>query len=209
MYNDDPLNTLAHALSDHEQRCLALGLNTHQAQVVMFAQCWTQRPRGGQSQEPPQHLAQSDGQPSQAPTCTHWQVHTVVITDADADSALGASVYFGAQLAYRIASPNRRFFLDVAAQCMAPLDQCGRYEGRDDAEIESADFGLEMDICRLHAQLKCSEPGRCQCVARLLHTFAKRFEACEAAASAVVGERTSSPPMSDVTRNVASEAKAC
>lgn len=107
MYNDDPLNTLAHALSDHEQRCLALGLDSRHAQVVMFVQCWTQRPRDGQGLDPVKGLAHADCQSSRVPTCTHWQVHTVVITGADAARGIWRQCVFrrATGLPHRVAQP--------------------------------------------------------------------------------------------------------
>lgn len=157
MHTDNPLPTLAFALEDAHQRCAALDLGGTHQQVVMFPQCWTA-----------DQLGPADAHAS----CT--ELHTVIVMDASG----GASVYFGKRLAYHVTAPNRRFFLDVAAQCMAPRQECGRYEGLDDDEVQSLDYGLEMNLCRWHAQVKCASPSQCQLVARLLHAYADRFARC-------------------------------
>lgn len=159
MLTDDPLPTLAFALEDTRQRHIALawGRAPVHPQVVMFPQCW-------------RHDALPQG--NKPASCA--ELHTVVVMDADG----GAHVYFGPQLAYRVTAPNRRFFLDVAAQCMVSRQECGRYEGVDDEEVQSLDYGLEMKICRWQAQIKSASPSQCQLAARLLHGYADRFERC-------------------------------
>lgn len=163
MHTDDPLQTLAFALEDARQRRAALPLGVAHQHVVMFPQCWTA-----------DQIKPDDAQTS----CT--ELHTVIVMDASG----GASVYVGTRLAYHVATPNRRFFLDVAAQCMAPSHECGRYEGLDDDEVQSLDYGLEMNLCRWHAQIKCASPSQCQLVARLLHAYADRFARCTPAPEA-------------------------
>jgi hypothetical protein len=157
MHTDDPLRTLTYALEDARQRRNALALGGAHQHVVMFPQCWT---------------ADQIGADDAHASCT--ELHSVIVMDADS----GASVYFGTRLAYHVTTPNRRFFLDVAAQCMAPRHECGRYEGLDDDEVQSLDYGLEMNLCRWHAQIKCASPSQCQLVARLLHAYADRFARC-------------------------------
>lgn len=176
MHTDDPLPTLAFALEDARQRRDALARGPAPRHIVMFPQCWT-----------------ADAMvPDEKPTSCA-ELHTVIVMDADG----GASVYFGTRLAYRVTAPNRRFFLDVAAQCMAPRHECGRYEGLDDDEVQSLDYGLEMNLCRWHAQIKCASPSQCQLVARLLHAYADRFARCTPSSeggSANTAARLSSVP---------------
>lgn len=171
MHTDEPLSTLTFALEDARQRNNALARSAGHAQVVVFPQSWAADPIDSANER-----------------ASRVELHTVIVMDASA----GASVYFGSRLAYRVATPNRRFFLDVAAQCMAPRQECGRYEGLDDDEIQSMDYALEMNLCRWHAQVKCAAPPQCQLVARLLHAYADRFERC---APAVDGAATPSPAL--------------
>lgn len=86
-----------------------------------------------------------------------------------------ACVYFSGRLAYHVPHPNRRFFLDVAAQLMAGIEDSARYEGRDDAETESMAYGIEMEISRLHAALRLGGRERAGLVAKLLRFYADRF----------------------------------
>jgi len=60
---------------------------------------------------------------------------TVVVTGPAGD----ACVYVAMQLLYHVARPNRRFFLDVAAQCLRAKAQCGEYDGRDTEDQEAFD----------------------------------------------------------------------
>ena len=124
--------------------------------VVLFTQTWEANTLG---------FRRANGGPM-------IDADTVVVVGPAGD----ACVYIATQLAYHVRAPNRRFFLDVAAQCMAPTAESHRYDGRDDAETESVEYSLEMEISRLHASIKAQSPEHGMLVAKLLHGYAVRFE---------------------------------
>jgi len=104
-------------------------------------------------------------------TSENVEADTVVIVGPAQD----ACVYVSTQLLYHVCNPNRRFFLDVASQCMAPPSMREHYEGRDDALVESLPFDVEMTLARLHAEVKAVEPARAVLVAELLQGYAARL----------------------------------
>jgi hypothetical protein len=103
------------------------------------------------------------------------EAETVVITGPAGD----ACVYASTQLLYRVARPNRRFFLDVAAQCMCGKGTCGRYEGRDSEDEEAFDYevaGALARVCGALHMMHGSDAGR---VARMLRRCIEQVEAIE------------------------------
>lgn len=87
-----------------------------------------------------------------------------------------ACVYFGGRSAYVVAHPNRRFFLDVAAHCMAGRANCALYNGRDDDVTESFDYALQVQLARLFAEVRLTQPHDGHLVAALLRRHAATFE---------------------------------
>ena len=70
---------------------------------------------------------------------------TVVITGPCGD----ACVYVSTQLLYHVTSPNRRFFLDLAAQHMRAKEEASVYEGRDSSDEEAFDYEVAGALARL------------------------------------------------------------
>lgn len=70
---------------------------------------------------------------------------TVIVTGPAGD----ACVYASTQLLYHVHAPNRRFFLDVAAQQMRPTCDAKMYEGRDSADLEALDFEAAVALARV------------------------------------------------------------
>ena len=89
--------------------------------VVMFTQTWSVDDLGFTRQ-------QSDRSAIDA--------ETVVITGPCGD----ACVYVSTQLLYHVTAPNRRFFLDLAAQHMRAKAEASVYEGRDSSDEEAFDY---------------------------------------------------------------------
>jgi hypothetical protein len=122
--------------------------------VVMFSQCWSDREVGFAHQvEGRVH----DGQ-------------VVIVMGPQGD----ACVYFGPQHVYRVSQPNRRFFLDVAAQRLEGVQGARAYEGRDDEIVESVEYRVEMELSRLEG-LARREPRKAAAMAKLLSQYAGRF----------------------------------
>ena len=103
--------------------------------LVMFSQTWRAEELG---------LA-----PGPVPRAA-IDVETVVITGPGGD----ACVYVSGQLIYHVASPNRRFFLDLAAQNMRPKAGAAVYEGRDSTDEEAFDYEVAGALARLRAALR-------------------------------------------------------
>src|SRR5262249_39017130 len=78
------------------------------------------------------------------------EAETVVITGPAGD----ACVYVSTQLLYRIGSPNRRFFLDISAQCMRGKSASGIYEGRDSEDQEALDYEVAGALARVCGALR-------------------------------------------------------
>ena len=103
--------------------------------LVMFSQTWRAEELG------------------LAPGPVLWSaidIETVVITGPGGD----ACVYVSGQLLYHVASPNRRFFLDLAAQNMRPKAGAAVYEGRDTTDEEAFDYEVAGALARLRAALR-------------------------------------------------------
>ena len=103
--------------------------------LVMFSQTWRAEELG---------LA-----PGPVPRAA-IDVETVVITGPGGD----ACVYVAGQRLYHVASPNRRFFLDLAAQNMRPKAGAAVYEGRDSTDEEAFDYEVAGALARLRTALR-------------------------------------------------------
>lgn len=103
--------------------------------VVMFTQTWSVGALGLTRQ-------QSDRSAIDA--------ETVVITGPCGD----ACVYVSTQLLYHVTSPNRRFFLDLAAQHMRGKAEASVYDGRDSSDEEAFDYEVAGALARLCAAVR-------------------------------------------------------
>lgn len=107
----------------------------HDCSVVLFTQCWTLEGLG---------FAQGDDPKREV------MAETTIVTGPCGD----ACVYAGTQLLYHVDQPNRRFFLDVAAQNMRGPAHSVAYEGRDSADEEAFDYEVAGSLARVCAALK-------------------------------------------------------
>lgn len=162
----DPLVSLSFALT-HATRT---GLNAHpgdeapaacsrrprtdECEVVMFGHCWSSSDLGADAA---------------CGNAMHEGQATVVMGPRG-----DACVYFGPRFAYHVEQPNRRFFLDVAAQRLEGVRSARAYEGRDTEVIESVDYALEMEMSRLEV-LTRREPQKSTAISKLLSFYASRF----------------------------------
>ena len=103
--------------------------------LVMFSQTWQAEELGFAKGSLPR---------------TAIDAETVVITGPAGD----ACVYVLTQLLYHVASPNRRFFLDLAAQNMRPKAGAAVYEGRDSTDEEAFDYEVAGALARLRTALR-------------------------------------------------------
>jgi hypothetical protein len=127
-----------------------------ECQVVMFSQCWEARELGFSTVR-----------------AEHWvEGETVVVLGPMND----ACVYLCGQLHYKLLQPNRRFFLDLAAHSLAGAAECGRYDGRDEPEIECMDYSIEMELSRLQGSMAHGDAAGACMVAGLLRCYARRFD---------------------------------
>ena len=125
--------------------------------VVMFTQVWRAGDLGWQLGEVDERI----------------DAETVVITGPAGD----ACVYVATQLLYRVAAPNRRFFLDVAGQCMRGCLERYQYEGRDSADQEAFDYEVAGALARISGALRhLDAPEACR-VARALQDCAQEVQA--------------------------------
>lgn len=177
MFNRDPIRSLTWALQralEHDllyvDSALANDLlgppcsvgrrpRADECDVVLFGQVWSGKALGYGDSDAELRLEQDT---------------TVVV-----GPAMDACVYVSTQLLYHVDHPNRRFFLDVAAHCMAPKHESGVYNGRDDAVTQSVDIEVGAMLAKLHAQVKTGEPQRAPLVARYLHRCAASFESAQ------------------------------
>ena len=98
--------------------------------VVMFTQTWAKGDLGlNRDQEARSSI----------------DAETVVITGPGGD----ACVYVSTQLLYHVTTPNRRFFLDVAAQRMRAKADASVYEGRDSSDEEAFDYEVAGALARV------------------------------------------------------------
>ena len=98
---------------------------------------------------------------------------TVVITGPAGD----ACVYVSTQLLYRVGQPNRRFFLDVAAQCMRGMRERCVYEGRDSEDQEAFDYEVAGALARVCGAVRMMEGQDAGRVARMLRDCIEHVEA--------------------------------
>jgi hypothetical protein len=130
---------------------------------VVFSQCWRPSDVGWQDDADAIHL----------------EGECAVVLGPMQD----ACVYFGGWLAYAVPQPNRRFFLDLSAHCMAGRADSGRYDGRDDEVTECLDYALQMQMARLFAEARLTlRKDACLRVAALLRRYAATFEQAGAGA---------------------------
>lgn len=127
--------------------------------VVLFGQFWPAALLGVQAQV---RMVEAD---------------TVVVGGPAGD----ACVYAAGRLLYRVAHPNRRFFLDLSAQSMAQPAAQAAYEGRDSADLEAVDYELEGALARLCGAAQHLASGEALSAARVLREYVLRFEALAAA----------------------------
>ena len=127
--------------------------------VVLFGQFWPAALLGVQAQV---RMVEAD---------------TVVIGGPAGD----ACVYAAGRLLYRVAHPNRRFFLDLSAQSMAQPAAQAAYEGRDSADLEAVDYELEGALARLCGAAAHLGNDEALSAARVLRDYVQRFEALAAA----------------------------
>jgi hypothetical protein len=130
--------------------------------VVMFTQAWRRGDLG----------FGRDGDRD----CT--EAETVVITGPAGD----ACVYVATRLLYRIGSPNRRFFLDVAAQCMRGKWGSDIYDGRDSEDQEALDYEVAGALARVCGALRMMQGKDAGRVARMLRECIEHVEAAAQAA---------------------------
>jgi len=122
--------------------------------VVMFSQCWSDEEMGFKK----------------GTTGRFHEGQTVIVMGPQGD----ACVYFGTEYVYGIKHPNRRFFLDVAAQRLEGVRGAAAYEGRDDEITESVEYRFEAELSRLEVVAR-REPGKTPAIAKLLALYAERF----------------------------------
>lgn len=103
--------------------------------VVMFTQTWSGDDLGVARQQSGRSAIDAE---------------TVVIMGPCGD----ACVYVSTQLLYHVTSPNRRFFLDLAAQHMRAKAEASVYEGRDSSDEEAFDYEVAGALARLCGAVK-------------------------------------------------------
>jgi len=128
--------------------------------VVLFSQSWS-----------PQALGYVDGSGDEA----HVEAETIVVTGPCGD----ACVYVSTQLLYHVHAPNRRFFLDVAAQQMRSRSDAALYEGRDTADEEALDYEVAGALARLRAVAMRLDSAETERIARKLHDCAAELQRAE------------------------------
>jgi len=116
--------------------------------VVLFTQSWS-----------PQALGFERGGGG-----AHVDAETIVITGPCGD----ACVYVSTQLQYHVEAPNRRFFLDVAAQQMRGKADAECYEGRDSVDEEAFDYEVAGALARVRGAVRHLGHADAQRVARRL-----------------------------------------
>jgi hypothetical protein len=133
--------------------------------VVLFTQCWSPQALG---------FERSDGG-------AYVDAETIVITGPCGD----ACVYVSTQLLYHVEAPNRRFFLDVAAQQMRGKADVARYEGRDSVDEEAFDYEVAGALARVLAVTSRLDGAEAERVARRLADCADEMRQRERRAAAV------------------------
>lgn len=125
--------------------------------VVMFTQVWSVDDLGF-ARQPSDPVA--------------IEAETVVITGPCGD----ACVYVSTQLLYHVASPNRRFFLDLAAQHMRGKAEASLYEGRDSSDEEAFDYEVAGALARLCGAVRHLGGGDAERVIRRLRDCVEEVE---------------------------------
>ena len=97
---------------------------------------------------------------------------TVIVSGPEGD----ACVYVSTRLLYKVEHPNRRFFLDVAAQQMRGHGQRHCYDGRDSADQEAFDFEIAGALARARGAARQLERCDAERVARMLRQCLEEFE---------------------------------
>lgn len=131
--------------------------------VVLFTQCWS-----------PQALGFERGDCG-----AHVDAETIVITGPCGD----ACVYVSTQLLYHVEAPNRRFFLDVAAQQMRGKEDAACYEGRDSLDEEAFDYEVAGALARVRAVASRLEGAEAERVARRLAACAEELRRRESSST--------------------------
>jgi hypothetical protein len=146
---------LANELMRHEDaRPIERRPRAEECAVVLFAQRWSAQQLG---------FAARGAEPVEA--------ETIVVTGPCGD----ACVYLSTRLLYRIAAPNRRFHLDLAAHRLRGRDERHLYETRDAADLEAFDHEAARSLQQIcSAATRHSEDAAR--LARLLKTCAAELE---------------------------------
>ena len=97
---------------------------------------------------------------------------TVIVTGPAGD----ACVYAGGRRLYSLARPNRRFFLDVAAQQLRGPGHAAAYNGRDSADLEAFDFEVAASLERLRSCARHAGGNELECIARCLRSFLEELK---------------------------------
>lgn len=105
----------------------------------------------------------------------HVEAETVVVTGPAGD----ACVYVATQLLYRVEYPNRRFFLDVAAQQLRGKANQALYDGRDAIDQEAFDIEAAAALARLRGAVRHGAVGDGERVARMLVACAAEFRGAD------------------------------
>ena len=143
-------------LTTHSGKALTTRPAEKDCTVVLFSQSWSTEALGYEC-----------GCGHEA----HVDAETIVITGPCGD----ACVYVSTQLLYHVQTPNRRFFLDVAAQQMRGKAEVAQYEGRDTADEEAFDYEVAGALARVRGAVRhlgCADVQRLarrlqDCVAEL------------------------------------------
>jgi hypothetical protein len=125
--------------------------------VVLFTQCW---------------CAGELGLGTAANERDAVEAETAVITGPAGD----ACVYVSTRLLYRVARPNRQFFLDVAAQRMRGGLGHAVYEGRDAADLEAFDYEAAGALARVRGAITHGDAEDAARLVRMLRALATEIE---------------------------------
>jgi hypothetical protein len=133
-----------------------------QCEVVMFPQAWSSHELGYDARR----------------NACSIDAETVIVTGPGGD----ACVYVFGQLLYRVARPNRRFFLDVTGQRMRARNESACYEGRDTPDEEAFDYEAAAALARVCGAARRFDPGAAAQVVRMLRVRLSEFEETATAA---------------------------
>jgi len=150
---DSPVAT--DLLATHSGRPVASRPVEKECSVVMFSQSWSTDALGF----------------APGTERTFIEAETIVITGPGGD----ACVYVSTQMLYHVQVPNRRFFLDVAAQQMRGKADAGQYEGRDSADEEAFDYEVAGALARVRGAVRHMAQADAERVVRRLQDCAAEF----------------------------------